>query len=80
MTLAIDIMEIENKEIVDLIVLKSMEAMGHHPFSKNDFHRATDEILIDELGDDYMMKPIDTDIFQVVCEVVHYLADYTNEY
>ena len=80
MTFATDIMEIENKEIVDLIVVKSMEAMGHHPFSKDDFQRATDEIMIDELGDGYMMKPIDVDIFQIVCEVVQYLADYINEY
>ena len=83
MTLSIDMLEIENKEIVDLIVVKSMKLMGHHPFSKNDFQRATDTILIDELGIDYMIEPIlsdDTDIYQIVCEVVNYLADYINEY
>ena len=70
----------ENKEIINQIANKCDEAMGHHPFSKADFKNAIDEILIDQLGSDYMSKPIDINRNEIVAEICNWLSDYLGDY
>lgn len=76
MSLSTNIIEIENIEILDQIANKCDEAMGYNPFSKADFKRAIDETLIDQLGSDYISKPIDIDRNEIVSEVCNWLADF----
>ena len=80
MILSTDTIEIENKEILNQIANKCDEVMGHNPFSKADFKRAIDEILIDTLGRDYISTPIHVDRNEIVADVVDWLADYLGDY
>jgi len=80
MSLFTNTIEIKNREILNQIAIKCDEEMGHNPFSKDDFERAVDEILTDNLGRDYMSTPIHVNRNEIVSEVVNWLADYLGDY
>ena len=80
MSLSTDIIKTKNREVLNQIANKCNEEMGHNPFSKDDFKRAVDEILTDNLGRDYMSTPIHVNRNEIVADVVNWLADYLGDY
>jgi len=87
MSLSTDIIKTKNREVLNQIANKCDEEMGHilikqnhHPFSKDDFKSAVDEILTDNLGRDYMSTPIHVNRNEIVADVVNWLADYLGDY
>lgn len=83
-----DTVEIDNREIINQIADECDEVMGHNPFSKADFKRAIDEILVDTLGHNYIFTPIQEasnnkngiSRNEIVTEVVNWLAEYLGDY
>ena len=73
---AYNVIEIKNKEIITQMTNRCDEVMGYSPFSKADFKRAIDEVLIDKFGKNYISKSIDINTNEVVSEVCNWLADF----
>ena len=61
---------------INEVVDESMKHMGHNPFSRSDFVRATDQVISDELE----LKYSENEIPNIVDEVIGLLSDYLGDY
>lgn len=61
---------------INEVVDESMKHMGHNPFSRSDFVRATEQVISDELE----LKYSENEIPNIVDEVIGLLSDYLGDY
>lgn len=61
---------------INEVVDESMKHMGHNPFGRSDFVRATEQVISDELE----LKYSENEIPNIVDEVIGLLSDYLGDY